>query len=496
VNISTKLWPALICLLISLPVAGQQPQLVAIDATAPATPFPHYWEEMFGSGRAILSLREDYRQDLRAVKNVTGLRFVRFHGIFLDEVGVYTEDRQGNPHYNFTYVDQIYDGLLHNGVRPFVELSFMPKDLAARPDHQGFWYKPVVSPPKNYAAWDDLITQFTRHLVDRYGIDEVSQWYFEVWNEPNLKFWSGQPEEATYFELYDHTARAIKKVNERLRVGGPSTAQAAWIGDFIAHTVQNNVPLDFVSSHIYGMDKASVVFGTDEVIPKAEMVYRGTKWMHDQIQASARPNLPLIVSEFSASRVNTGNRDTLYMGPWLANVVRECDGLTKMMSFWPFADVFEEHGVPSGPFAPEGGRGLIAPDDIPKPSYVAFALLHRLGEQRIPNPADDAIVTRRPDKTLVIALWNAVETGSARAVELKFRHLPVGAKAVIYRLDEAHGDTRAAFRAMGSPRYPTSAQVAQLWKAAKITPAETSPVTNSWLTLQLPAQGLALIEIR
>ena len=138
---------------------------------------------------------------------------MRFHAIFHDEVGVYDEDKQGNPVYNFSYVDQIYDGLLANGVQPFVELSFMPYKLAARPDLQAFWYKPNVSPPKDYAKWDDMITQFAKHLVDRYGIDEVSQWYFEVWNEPNLDFWTGTPRQQTYFELYDHTARDIKAVS-------------------------------------------------------------------------------------------------------------------------------------------------------------------------------------------------------------------------------------------------------------------------------------------
>ena len=487
--------------LVAFPLSGQQSnQSIVIDATAPATSFPHYWEEMFGSGRAILSLRSSYRRDLEAVKKVTDLRYIRFHGILLDEVGVYNEDKQGNPRYNFTYVDQIYDGLLAQSVRPFVEISFMPAKLAARPDYHTFWYRPIVSPPKDYAKWDDLIAQFTHHLIDRYGIAEVSQWYFEVWNEPNLKFWTGEPEEASYFELYKHTARAIKGVDQRLRVGGPSTAQAAWIGDFIAYTVKDKVPVDFVSSHIYGMDKASKVFGTEEQIPESEMVYRGTLRMHEQIKTSARPSLPLIVSEFSASQVRTGNRDTLYMGPWLANVVRECDGLSQMMAFWPFSDVFEEHGVPKGPFGlPEAGRGLIAPDGIPKPSYVAFALLHKLGQERISESADDIMVTRRKDGTLVLALWNMVDpvkSGAPKEITVWFRHFPADAKAVIYRLDKDHGDTRGAYERMGSPVYPMQAQVDALWKVARIVPAQQMAIKDAQLKIELPPQGLALIEVK
>ena len=206
---------------VPLNAQSQGKETIVIDASAPAHPLPHFWEHMFGSGRAILSLRESYREDLRETKKITAIKYVRFHAIFHDEVGVYDEDPQGRPILNFSYVDQIYDGLLANGVRPFVELSFMPKKLAAKDALHAFWYKQNVSPPKDYAKWDELITQFTKHLVERYGIEEVSQWYFEVWNEPNLDFWAGDPRQATYFELYDHTARAIKAVSPRLRVGGP-----------------------------------------------------------------------------------------------------------------------------------------------------------------------------------------------------------------------------------------------------------------------------------
>ena len=276
---------------------------IVIDASAQATPLPHFWEHLFGSGRAILSLRDSYRQDLREVKKITAMRYIRFHAIFHDEVGVYDEDAQGNPVFNFSYVNQIYDGLLSNGVRPFVELSFMPKKLASNKDAlHAFWYKPNVSPPRDYAKWDEMITQFARHLVERYGIDEVSQWYFEVWNEPNIDFWAGDPRQATYFELYDHTARALKAVSPRLRVGGPSTAQAAWADAFIKHCSENKIPVDFVSSHVYGNDKAEDVFGTNEQIPRNRMVCRAISKVHDQIKSSAMPDLPLIWSEFNASR--------------------------------------------------------------------------------------------------------------------------------------------------------------------------------------------------
>ncbi len=211
---------------------------------------------MFGSGRAILSLRESYRRDLREVKAATDFKYVRFHAILNDEVGVYDEDASGNPIYNFSYVDQIYDGLLQNGVRPFVELSFMPRKLAAEQTLHSFWYKPIVSPPKDWNKWGELISHFAQHLVDRYGINEVSQWYFEIWNEPNIDFWAGDPKEQTYYQLYDAAAHSLKAVDSRLRVGGPATAQAAWVDRFIRHCAENHVPVDFVSTHVYGNDSA------------------------------------------------------------------------------------------------------------------------------------------------------------------------------------------------------------------------------------------------
>jgi xylan 1,4-beta-xylosidase len=471
---------------------------ITIDATAPAQPFPHFWEHMFGSGRARLSMRESYRRDLREVKSVTGLGYVRFHGIFLDELGVYDEDAQGNPVYNFSYVDQIYDGLLQNGVRPFVELSFMPNKLAAKNAPQAFWYHPNVSPPKDYSKWDALIDHFTRHLVERYGLAEVANWYFEVWNEPNIDFWAGDPKQPTDWELYDHTAKHIKAVSPLLRVGGPTTAQAAWVDAFIRHCVENHIPVDFVSSHVYGNDAAKDVFGTNENIPRDKMVCRAVSKVHEQIKSSALPTLPLIWSEFNASYKNEPDvTDSTYMGPWLADTIRQCDGLVDEMSYWTFSDVFEEQGVVKEPFY--GGFGLIAVGGILKPSYAAFELLHRLGDTRITSNSTSALATRRADNSLVIATWNLTPpeqvSGASKTVTVRFQHLAPGSRAYISRVDHDHGDPRPAYEKMGSPRYPTLAQLSELRRAAAFPAPEVQDLHNGELTVSIPDQGLLLIEI-
>ena len=486
---------------LAIPHAKAQTQgasdTVVIDAAAPAHPFPHFWEQMFGSGRAILSLRESYRQDLRTVHQATNFEYVRFHAIFHDEVGVYDEDSQGQPVYNFSYVDQIYDGLLANGVKPFVELSFMPNKLAAAPKLHAFWYKPNVNPPKDWSKWDAFITAFAEHLVKRYGMDEVASWYFEVWNEPNIDFWAGEPKQSTYWELYDHTAAAVKKANAKLRVGGPSTAQAAWVDAFIQHCTQNSIPVDFVSTHVYGNDSSTDVFNTNENIPRDQMVCRAVKKVHEQIRASGKPELPLIWSEFNASYKNEPEvTDSVYMGPWLAETVQQCDGLVDVMSYWSFSDVFEEQGVAKTPFY--GGYGLLAEDSIPKPAFDAFKLLHKLGDQRLTLDSDSALVTREANGSLVIALWNYAppdHAGPTRIITLRLKNTKAR-HASIWRVDADHGDFHAAYRKMHEPINPTQGEIRELRAAAELTNPETRDLANGELTLPLPAAGLAVIELK
>ncbi len=481
------------------PMPAQTPmETITIDATAPAHPFPHSWEQMFGSGRAILSLRDSYRLDLKAVRQITDFQYIRFHGILLDDVGVYDEDKHGQPIYNFSYVDQIYDGLLAAGVKPFVEISFMPYKLASQQHLQSFWYRPNVSPPKDYAIWDELITKLVKHLVERYGIDEVASWYFEVWNEPNLDFWTGAPRQKTYFELYDHTARDIKAVSPKLRVGGPATAQAAWVGDMIQHAEQTHVPLDFVSTHVYGNDKASDVFHTDENIPRDQMVCRAVKKVHDEIKASARPDIPLIWSEYNAAYDNeVAVTDSIYMGPWLATTIAQCDGLTEMMSLWTFSDVFEEQGVVKTPFY--GGFGLIAAGNIPKPSFYAMQSLHQLGVHRIENSGSNILVTKANDGSLVVAVWNLVNpgsTGEPKTVKLQFKGVRPDAKVTVQYVDEDHGNTLAAWEKMGSPRYPTQGQLKKLREQSRTIAPENQTLSDGTITLRLTVNGLAVLQVR
>ena len=495
--------------------AGEVEQL-AIDARAPGRSFPHFWETMFGSGRAVLVLRANYQRDLTTMKSATGIRYVRFHGLLDDDVGLadgheaafYDKPSTKGSPYNFSYVDQICDALLARGVRPFVELDFMPKALAANPDMlHSFWYHPNISPPGSYAAWDRLIRALARHLVARFGIDEVSQWYFEVWNEPNLDFWGGAPRQKSYFKLYDQTARALKSVSPHLRVGGPATAQAAWVSAFLAHAAKVRAPIDFVSTHVYANDTADNVFGTDETIGRRTMVCRAVLKVHRQIEASPYPRLPLIMSEFNASYANEPDvTDTPYMGPWMASTIAQCDGLVQAMSYWTFSDVFEEGGVIRSPFY--GGFGLIAEDDIPKAAFNVFLLLHKLGDVRLDAAADSALITRTPTGALEIALWNYAKpdgTGSRyksppairsmRTFDVTIRGMPPSAPALLWRVDDLHSNVLQAYDGMGRPSWPTPVQIAMLRKAGRLSAPEQTRLDQGRLQVQVPQHGLVLLQV-
>jgi xylan 1,4-beta-xylosidase len=351
-----------------------------------------------------------------------------------------------------------------------------------------------------------MIRAFARHLIARYGLDEVSQWQFEVWNEPNLDFWQGLPKQSSYFDLYDHTARALQSVSPRLQVGGPATAMTAWVTAFLDHTHRAGVPVDFVSTHVYGNDSTRAVFGTDAPIPREQMVCRAVEKVRREIQRSAYPTLPLIFSEFNASFANEPDvTDTDYMGPWLANTIRLCDGLVQSLDYWAFSDVFEEQGVVRTPFY--GGFGLVAADHIDKPALNAFRLLHMLGDRRIALDSDSALATSSAARGLALALWNyappsgtgptytvpETPAGPARTFHLLIRDAPSN-DVTLWRVDDDHGNVIKAFDSMGRPAGDlTRDQVQRLQAAAALAAPEHVTLQAGRLDVTVPAHGLAVL---
>ncbi len=489
--------------LLALPLAAAAPppaasQTIVIHTRAATTPFPHFWERMFRSGHALLAMRASYLRDLSTVHRATGFRYFRFHGIFDRRMGVFHLSPQGRQVYNFSNVDQVYDGLLARGVRPYVELSFMPPALAASPVRMPFFYRPYIAPPKNWNQWAALIRAFARHLIHRYGLGEVAQWYFEVWNEPNIGFWAGNPRQATYFHLYDVTARALKSVSPLLRVGGPATAQAAWVPAFLSHCARHHVPVDFVSTHVYGNDPPKSVLGIPGPVPRKDMVALAVAKVHRQVAASPYPHLPIIFSEYNASYMNQPRvTDSAYMGPWLANTIRRCAGKVKIMSYWAFSDVFEEQGVTKTPFY--GGFGIIAEDHIPKAAFNDFVLLHQLGNRRLPVASHSALATRRAKGGYAVAVWNYAPVGGVGPVQqvtLRFAGLGRGYRAFVQIVDRSHGDPRPLWIRMGRPRFLSHRQVRRLRRAARLGPPRALPLgPGDTVHLTLPPEALALVKL-
>jgi xylan 1,4-beta-xylosidase len=328
-------------------------EVLTLDLGNAVGALSHYWETSFGSDRTVVGLRDQWRQDLIRVQRDTGMQSVRCHGLFDDEMGIAAA---GAGKLNFLYVDQIYDFMLDHGVNPFVELSFMPEAFASS-GNRIFAYKGNTSPPKRWNDWREMVHAFTDHCVKRYGIAKVSDWKFEVWNEPNIAFWAGTQEE--YFELYRQSVEAIKEVDPRLKVGGPSTAQLDWIPDLIHYCVQKGLPLDFVSSHVYPNDPQRHVFGRDNMYSFEQVIPRGVAQVKQQVESSAMPHLPVWITEWSSQNP-----------AFIADTIKNCIGLAEAMSYWTFTNVFEEGGVPSGIF--NSTFGLTDQWGIARPSLHAL----------------------------------------------------------------------------------------------------------------------------
>lgn len=352
-------------------------QIVPIQLNAENGKLPHIWEECVGSDRAVVALREQWLSDLDVVKKAAGIKSVRFHGLFNDEMGVWP---QGSKQPNFLYVDMVFDAMLERGVKPLVELSFMPAELASGASTI-FFYRGNTTPPKDMAKWGELVASLGRHCVDRYGIQEVSSWNFEVWNEPNLVyFWTGTQQE--YFELYRQSAMALKGVDKRLRVGGPSTARAGWVGDLLAFCSSQQVPIDFASTHIYPDDPQDKVFGAGVHYPYEEVIGRALTKVQQEIKASSTPDVPLYITEWSSQNP-----------AFIAHTVKSTMGLAEIMSFWTFDNVFEELGIPKGFL--NAGFGLLGMRGVPRPSFHTFALLHKLGDVQLKTGDGPVLATRR-----------------------------------------------------------------------------------------------------
>jgi len=489
----------LLCCLVTPPRAGaaDEPRTVTADFQQAKGPNTHDESYCVGSGRAGELLRASALDHLRDVRENCGFRYLRFHGLFHDDMGVVPANKAAEAPFNFQYVDQVYDAILALGIKPFVELGFMPTPFASG-TKTVFWWKANVTPPKNYDDWSRLIRDFTAHMEQRHGRDEVKSWFFEVWNEPNHPgFFSGTQEE--YLRMYDVSAAAVKGVCADYRVGGPSTAGNGWIPELINHCSANKVPLDFVSTHTYGGQHTFDEFGkkTQYLKPEPDVISKAVAGVAEQVKASPMPDLPVYYTEWSAS---SSSRDPIHdsyiSAPYILNALKRSAGLAKAMSYWTFTDVFEEAGPPPSPF--HGGFGLINLQGLHKPSYYAYKFLHALGDTELVCEDPSATVCRSENGVQAL-VWNYLcpkqdapnsqffkrdlPARPLPPVRLVLKHLPAGKYAwKIHGVGYGRNDVYRAFLAMGSPANPTPAQIREL--AAQ---SDGKPIKEG--TVQINADG-------
>ena len=468
------------------------------DFKSPSLPLLHFWEHTVGSGHATLALRADWQKQLHRCHKELGFEHVRFHGILSDDMGTLMNENNKLV-YSFFNADQVFDFLLSIGMKPFAELSFMPSALSSGGDTV-FHYKANVTPPKSYKAWEKLIQKIVEHWVDRYGIEIVREWFFEIWNEPNLSaFWKGTQQK--YFLLYKHAAKAIKDIDKKLKVGGPATADNAWIPEFRNFCEKNKVPYDFISTHHYPTDD----FGQPGDDTITELADSKRSILHDEVikirkQAGKKP---LYYTEWSTSSNPFDDlHDMPYASAFIIKTVMEARNQVQGYSYWTFSDIFEENYFSSAPF--HGGFGLLNIYGIPKPAYRAYEILHRLGNDILSVEGKHATV----DVWIVCkkGIVNILLTNSAlprhavktELINISLINIKKIKKAYIERIDDTHANARVTWLEMGSPDYLSPEQVEVLELSSTLIKEPLlfmSKKDSALLEIEIPPQGTVLVTL-
>lgn len=484
-------------------LAADAARQIVIDAKAPTVARDHFADLSVGSDFPGTLIRDDSLAQLKIAKDELGFRYIRFHGIFHDVLGTF-KVVDGKPVYDWTKIDYLYDKLLGMGIKPFVELGFTPEAMKTS-DNSIFYWKGNTSHPKP-ELWAGLVDAFVRHVQQRYGKDEVRTWFFEVWNEPNLDgFWEKADQKA-YFDLFDLTSKTIKAVDPTLRVGGPSTAGAAWVPEFLAHTQKSGAAVDFITTHTYGVDGGFLDEegkGDNKLSPKPEGIVGDVRKVRKEIEASYLPKLPLYFTEWSTSYSPRDLVHDSYMSAaYILSKLKATEGIAQGMSYWTYTDLFEEPGPPTAPF--EGGFGLMNPQGIRKPAWFAYKYMHELGDQQVQTSDAQSWVTRDANGVQVLAwdfqtpdmgnksnrpFFGVVQpTKNGTPLKLSLKGMAPGTyKVQIYRTGFKANDAHTAYIEMGKPKTLTGDQLAKL-QAQTVDKPETR-------TVKVAANGTANVQV-
>lgn len=483
---------------------------ITVKKSTPTKKFNHHQKFCVGSAHAAYALRRDYTNQLSELHKELGIERVRFHGIFDDCMHTLVKASDIAPFpFSKKYLEQsfrqcavAYDNVLSAGMKPFVELSFMPKHLAQSKFKKGvFFYKPIVCMPKSLEKWKKYIKDFVSFLIERYGKEEVESWFFEVWNEPDLPIVFFYGSQKDYFRLYSATVSAVKEVDEKIKVGGPATSASKWIDEFLDYCKKTGTPVDFVSTHQYsgdpiggienGGEKISINanlfagFKERKILAKDAILdfYRSVTCARD-VEKSFRKNaltesaanvkkivrdLPLYYTEWNlcasfSAPCNDTSMQAAYDLHSIFGTQESIDG----SSIWCFSDLFEElHQFPE---EFHGGFGLMTQSGIKKPTYYALKFLNEAGETVYDLPENekiDAAVFKNKDEIHIILSNPSFEnTGETQEVTLRIE-TERPKKAVLNRIDEENCNPLKAWKAEGSPQVPTSKQLEKIKKSSE-----------------------------
>jgi xylan 1,4-beta-xylosidase len=492
------------------------PRTIVLDVAKAKKPLDRFFDLSVGSDYSGTMSRDDAQAQLKTAVDELGFRYIRFHAIFHDALGTVKRAPDGRITYDWSGIDKLYDNLLARQIKPFVELGFTPQALKTS-YNKIFWWNGNTSHPKP-DAWHDLVAAFVTHLEQRYGKAEVRSWFFEVWNEPNLDgFWEKADKQA-YLELYENSARTIKAIDPELRVGGPSTAGAAWVPEFLAFAAERNVPVDFVTTHTYGVEGGFLdEEGKDDnkLSTNPDSVVGDVRRVREQIQASKFPNLPLYFTEWSTSYNPRDPVHDSYIGAaYILDKLKRSEGLLQGMSYWTYTDIFYEPGPPTTPF--HGGFGLMNVQCIRKPAWFAYKYLHALSGNEVPT-ADPQTWAASDGKQAAAIVWDwripeqktsnrpyytkVHPSAPAAPVTLRFVHLRPGSyRLQVRRTGFERNDPQSAWIEMGKPEQLSAAQLTKLQSLTRDLPERSIvvrvPAGGAYsLTLPMRTQDVLLVTM-
>jgi xylan 1,4-beta-xylosidase len=484
---------------LALTLAAAAPALAAppaarsieVDAGAAGRPFDRSFNLSVGADYPGTLIRPESLAQLRTSVGEHGFRYIRFHAIFHDDLGT-VKVEGGKTVYDWSKIDQLYDAFLAMGIKPFVELGFTPQAMATSPQTIFYWKGNTSHPEPE--AWRALVDAFVRHLIDRYGAEEVRTWYFEVWNEPNLDgFWENADQQA-YFELYENSARAIKAVDPELRVGGPSTAGAAWVPELLEFAHSRNVPVDFVTTHTYGVDGGFLdENGHDDnkLSTNPDAVTGDVRRVREQIEKSAFPGLPLFFTEWSSSyNPRDPVHDSYVSAAYILTKLKAARGYAQGMSYWTYSDLFEEAGPPPTPF--HGGFGLMNREGIRKAAWFSYKYLNQLQGREVPLSDPQAVAVVDGKRVgLLVWDWSQPQQESSNRpfftkvlpadpvapVNVQIAGLAPGPyRLTVHRTGFRQNDAHTRYLEMGSPASLSPTQLGELQRLTRDLPETTRTV--------------------